>query len=227
MKKLAALLPWNLCLFLTTMRVINEGMALPTFQFPFLESLYSFSSASATFVYVGFFLIMTLCAWASYRILFTQAYELLVDTIPNYLIFVGTRYVVPILLIEYISTEESSILRHPMIDNPGFWMTFGYFMMMDTVIFWRKFKAEEKISVSLFGFHFDVPVRYVFWLTVLVQSGYVTTKLNSYTRPEETEEENKRMKSNGADEADNGSTKKQTPSATPPDTTPRDSEPGT
>lgn len=183
MKKISALLPWNLCLFLTTIRVVAEGMANPTFQLPLLSPTYAVSGEAAVLLYGLLFCIMLFCAWASYQILFNQKHHLWVDTVPNYMIFLGTRYFIPLIILEFISTDQNSILRQPVVANPIFWMTFGYFMMTDTVIFWRRFQPDDKICIRLLGLKFDVKLKYVFWLSVLVETVFFTTELNKYSQP--------------------------------------------
>lgn len=183
MKKIAALLPWNLCLLLSTIRAITEGMANPTFQLPLLGPSYSVAGEAAIFLYGVMFCTMLFCSWASYRILFDQHTHPLADTIPNYLIFLGTRYFIPIIMLEFISTPENSILRQPVVANPVFWMTFGYFMMADTIIFWGRFRADDKVIIRVFGYHFELKLRYVFWLSVLMETIFFTAELNKYSHP--------------------------------------------
>ncbi|WP_123844450.1 hypothetical protein [Chitinophaga lutea] len=191
MKKLSALLPWNLCLLLTTIKVVTEGMTNPTFHLPLLGPAYTVSGQPAVFLYGMLLCVMLFCAWASYRILFNQKHHLLVDTIPNYLIFLGTRYFIPLIILEFISTDENSILRQPVITNPIFWMTFGYFMMTDTVIFWRRFQPDDRISFRVFGRQFEVKVRYLFWLSVLVETVFFTTEMNKYSHPAKSKDANR------------------------------------
>lgn len=193
MKKLA-LLPWNVCLLLTTVKTIAQaGIDHFTVQVPPLGPSFSVTGIRAVLLFGLLLCIMALFSWASYKILINrQKNDGNADAVPNFLIFMGTRYFIPVVILEFIASEGNSILRQPVLSNPVFWMSFGYFIMTDTVIFWGRYRLDEKVRIRFLHYKFEMKLYQFFWITVLAQMVLLAAgEINKHKQRGKTDEKKK------------------------------------